>query len=540
MTKKNGTKRSLLMSAVALVLCFSMLVGSTFAWFTDSVTSSGNKIQAGKLDVQLLMDTGSGYVDISADTAPIFGAGSIAQDNNAQTLWEPGKTQVAYLAIKNNGSLALKYSVALKVDNVSKDLYKAMKYDIVEDATKANPVTAWTSGTAVTPGIQSASDEVSLAVGATHYFALAIHMDESAGNEYQNGEVNFDLTVLATQDTVEADSFGALYDENSEWPITASGSAPVVDGVATVIYVLDENNPGTDPAQDSGKIAVVTVPADAVATDAENIDVMIIEDEDYNFAVATEGVTRTFDVKVVGLKENNDVPVKVELFVGKGLTGVELYHHSNEITCAYNSDSGYVIFESATFSPFTVVYDAVAVEETPADPEAAPEAIVEDADEYENTEIEWSNSIGMMPGDSNQQLAAVYKFTAPHNSVTVEESAFRNWHCDYYVMLESATLDTLPEGYITLAGNYGTWGWVGFDNPEVDTNTWIPLLGSVTENPWTYEMVVDFVEEFICGVGKTNAAGTALNGAKFMVQLRLTNPDNANEYYVCAEVTYAF
>ena len=269
MTKKNGTKRSLLMSAVALVLCFSMLVGSTFAWFTDSVTSSGNKIQAGNLDVQLLMDTGSGYVDISADTAPIFGAGAIAQDNNAQTLWEPGKTQVAYLAIKNNGSLALKYSVALKVDNVSKDLYKAMKYDIVEDATKTNPVTAWTSGTAVTPGIQSASDEVSLAVGETHYFALAIHMDESAGNEYQNGEVNFDLTVLATQDTVESDSFDNEYDKDATYTISVNTTNELVSSFENMTEATVFNATGVTVDVDTdGTIGELMVPVFSIPTGA--------------------------------------------------------------------------------------------------------------------------------------------------------------------------------------------------------------------------------------------------------------------------------
>ena len=209
MTKQKSTKRALLMSALALLMCVSMLIGSTFAWFTDSVTSSGNKIKAGTLDIQLLMDgdVDGTYDDISNNNSPIFGEGSIAQNNNAETLWEPGKTQVAYLAIKNNGNLALKYTVGLDVQNVSKDLYEVMEYAIVPDADANHKVTSWTSGNSVEVGTQSVSGDVSLPVGATHCFALVIHMDEEAGNEYQGGEVNFDLTVLATQDTVESDSF---------------------------------------------------------------------------------------------------------------------------------------------------------------------------------------------------------------------------------------------------------------------------------------------------------------------------------------------
>lgn len=217
MTKTKSTKRALLMSALALLVCVSMLIGSTFAWFTDSVTSSGNKIKAGTLDIQLLMDADvdGTYEDISNSTSPIFGGDSIAQNNNADTLWEPGKTQVAYLAIKNNGQLALKYTVGLDVQNVSKDLYEVMEYAIVPDADANHKVTSWTSGNSVEVGTQSVSGDVSLPVGATHYFALVIHMDEEAGNEYQGGEVNFDLTVLANQDTVESDSFNNQYDKDA-------------------------------------------------------------------------------------------------------------------------------------------------------------------------------------------------------------------------------------------------------------------------------------------------------------------------------------
>ncbi len=216
MTNKS-TKRALLTSFMALFLCFAMLLGTTFAWFTDSVTSAGNKIVAGTLDVQLLMDADvdGTYDDISDSTSPIFGESSIAQNNNAETLWEPGKTQVAYLAIKNNGNLDLKYTVGLDVQNVSKDLYEVMEYAIVPDADANHKVTSWTSGNSVEVGTQSVSGDVSLPVGATHYFALVIHMDEEAGNEYQGGEVNFDLTVLATQDTVESDSFNNQYDKDA-------------------------------------------------------------------------------------------------------------------------------------------------------------------------------------------------------------------------------------------------------------------------------------------------------------------------------------
>ena len=231
MKQKNTTKRTLALSLLVMLMCVAMLVGTTFAWFTDSASTGVNKIKAGNLDVQLLMYDGTDYVDISNDTRSIFGTGSIAQNNNAETLWEPGKTQVAYLAIKNSGNLALKYKVELNVTNVSKDMYKAMKYAIIPDA-QPSSVTSWTDGSTVVAGTQPVSNDVSLPVETTHYFALAIHMNEDAGNEYQGGEVDFDLTVVATQDTVENDSFDNQYDANAGYPVVVADEAALRQALA--------------------------------------------------------------------------------------------------------------------------------------------------------------------------------------------------------------------------------------------------------------------------------------------------------------------
>jgi predicted ribosomally synthesized peptide with SipW-like signal peptide len=240
MNTKKATKRALLTSVMALVMCVVMLVGTTFAWFTDTASTAVNKIQAGNLDVELLMykkitDESYDYVNISKEREPIFDSdtSTVAQNNNLDTLWEPGKTQVAYLAIKNEGNLALKYKVALNVTNPvdGKDLYKVMQYAIVPNAQPSSAPTAWTTGSNVTVGQQPVSGEVSLAVGATHYFALLVHMDEMAGNEYKNGKVEFDLTVYATQDTVESDSFDNTYDENATYDAGAYGTGATIIGL---------------------------------------------------------------------------------------------------------------------------------------------------------------------------------------------------------------------------------------------------------------------------------------------------------------------
>lgn len=236
MTNKS-TKRALLTSLLALVVCISMLVGTTFAWFTDSVTSGSNKIQAGNLDVKLLLKNESGkYVEISNESAPIFGnVSSLATPYNADTVWEPGKTQVAYLAIENAGSLDLKYAVSLNVKNPSnsKNLYEVMSYDIIEN--KQEGVDSWTSGERVTVGKQIVAKDVALENGHTHYFALAIHMDETADNRYQDGLVEFDLTVYATQLTSESDSFDNTYDKDAKYDYEAPTSEDTVTGLTAAM-----------------------------------------------------------------------------------------------------------------------------------------------------------------------------------------------------------------------------------------------------------------------------------------------------------------
>ena len=101
MTKTKSTKHALLMSGLALLMCVSMLIGSTFAWFTDSVTSAGNKIQAGtlKIDLELLDKTSGAWNSIKEDKTALFD----------YDLWEPGYTEVKILKVENEGSLALKW-----------------------------------------------------------------------------------------------------------------------------------------------------------------------------------------------------------------------------------------------------------------------------------------------------------------------------------------------------------------------------------------------------------------------------------------------
>ena len=141
MTNKKSTKKALIISALCLLLCVSMLVGATFAWFTDSVSSAKNKIVAGNLDVEL---------EWSADGntwAKVEGAANIFDPN---ALWEPGHTEVVYLRVANKGTLALKYQLGVNVDkeisgtNVADETFKLSDYLVFKTVEMPDALTTYT------------------------------------------------------------------------------------------------------------------------------------------------------------------------------------------------------------------------------------------------------------------------------------------------------------------------------------------------------------------------------------------------------------
>ena len=100
--KAKTTRRALLMSALSLLLCVSMLVGTTFAWFTDSVTSAGNIIKSGTLEVSMMWAYGK--ENPATTTWTDAAEGAIFNSDK----WEPGYTEARHIAVKNEGTLALK------------------------------------------------------------------------------------------------------------------------------------------------------------------------------------------------------------------------------------------------------------------------------------------------------------------------------------------------------------------------------------------------------------------------------------------------
>ena len=236
--KLKSKKSALLMSFTSLLICFAMLAGSTFAWFTDTATTGVNKIQAGNLKVDIQNEAGA---SLRGKTLRWVVNGRISENN---VLWEPNCTyELESFKIVNQGNLALKYKVEITGIRGDAKLNKAITWTIVEGETTNE----------VKKGDVATGEYFLLPAGETTApLTIKGHMDQNAGNEYQNLTIDgIGITVVATQYTHENDSYNNTYDENADYTIQVNkdniqdyldGKYGPIDGMT---LVLAEGDYGT-------------------------------------------------------------------------------------------------------------------------------------------------------------------------------------------------------------------------------------------------------------------------------------------------------
>ena len=234
---QKATKRALLTSVMALVMCVVMLVGTTFAWFTDTASTAVNKIQAGNLNVALEMWDGEKWVDAENQTLQF----KTADNRTDNILWEPGCTyELPELRVINKGNLALKYKISIsgaKDATPENDKNDLKLLDVID----------WTYSVIGAGGDATAElgteRHLAAKTGEADVFdTLTIkgQMQTSAGNDYQGMAIEgIAITVVATQDTVEYDSFGKDYDENATYPVVVSQNE--LNTSLTLDALKDEN-----------------------------------------------------------------------------------------------------------------------------------------------------------------------------------------------------------------------------------------------------------------------------------------------------------
>ena len=235
MTKTNS-KKALLSSAFALVLSAAMLIGTTFAWFTDTASTAVNKIQAGNLDIELEYSKDFTEWKKVNDTTKLF---------EESALWEPGRMEVVYLRVKNAGNLALKYTLGIynlyenRGKNVAGDFYylsNFVKLGAAEaDAAYADRAAAISAVQDSAKTLKSIGDTgvvgADLAVNNEKVYAMVLYMPTEVGNEANPknkswaAKVSFGIRVSATQAVSEYDSYGNTYDEKAPAVLAAESAS---------------------------------------------------------------------------------------------------------------------------------------------------------------------------------------------------------------------------------------------------------------------------------------------------------------------------
>ena len=341
--KTNKTsKRALLTSVLSIALCLSMLIGTTFAWFTDTASTAVNKIQAGTLKVGLYKNEGC------TETAEGQTLKFKTADNREEILWEPGCTyQLEDVYIKNEGNLALDYTVV--ITGIGGDV-------------GLNKVIDWTfevNGETLT------ANEAQLLPGATAMLTISGHMQETAGNEYQGKSIdNIAITVYATQSQYESDSEDNTYDAGADMTPDnlnqrVQGSAEVKANEATTVTTKDDTASAIIPAGTLEEGTTVVLSKTPVATSG-------------NITVEAGQSAATYEISLTDSAGNKltaaDSFFTVDLTVGK-LSIKKFLHDAQELTPVASKDAvgdgtyfydkvtGVITFGTTHFSPFTVIYD---------------------------------------------------------------------------------------------------------------------------------------------------------------------------------------
>ena len=213
MRKSKLIKRALLTSILTLLMSVTCLIGTSFAWFTDTASVSIKKIEAGNLDITVEaknpnydenVEGSKQWEDAENKTIEWVDSEGKAIQDQANILWEPGSTyKLQELRISNSGDLALKYKIVISGIGGNAKLNKAITWTIQLDGVTYD-----------------ANKEYELNANDNNYDVLTIlgTMDD-VGSEYQNLSIDdITITVLATQDAVEYDSNNNEYDKKSKYP----------------------------------------------------------------------------------------------------------------------------------------------------------------------------------------------------------------------------------------------------------------------------------------------------------------------------------
>ncbi len=360
MTKTRSTKAALMSSILALFLCVTMLLGTTFAWFTDSVTSANNIIKSGNLDIELEYWDGTDWVDVSGKA-----------DILTNELWEPGVTEVAYLKVNNAGTLALKYQLGINIvsetegTNMAGDPFKLSDYimfGVVEGqqpsfADRDAAVAAVTGAQKISAGYTKAD---SIAAGAAPvYLALVVYMPTSVGNEanYKKDttppQISLGINVMATQLAAEEDSFGSDYDSGAVYLENTSESVAVPDNATEDVVLKTEGE----------SVVNVEVPAEVLNSLPAAVTSISLGHSDpkvesgvvvFDSIELIDQNGNIIDLEALNLTENITVTLSLPASAFTAGDDVMVYHDGAYVATATVDANGNIEYSAAHFCEVTV------------------------------------------------------------------------------------------------------------------------------------------------------------------------------------------
>jgi len=302
MNESTKTQKALRGSLFALFLCIVLLIGTTFAWFTDTASTGVNKIQSGNLDVGLQMqDNEDNWVSAEGETLTFK-----AKDGRAaeEILWEPGCTyELPKLRVVNNGNLALKYKI---------------KITGIQGSEKLNEVIDWT----INDQQIDLEEQYLTAKTEGEAFTIKGHMQESAGNEYQGLSIDgISITVYATQLNSENDSFGSDYDKDATYPAASASELGSALNEGKIV-ALSKDITSNDTIVVNNKTATLDANGKTIANTDD-----IWSDNEWSLVSAQNGSSLTItgngnfkakkdDCYAVDVQDGSTVTIKNGTFVG--------------------------------------------------------------------------------------------------------------------------------------------------------------------------------------------------------------------------------
>ena len=353
--KLKSKKSALLMSFTSLLLCFAMLVGSTFAWFTDTATTGVNQIVAGNLKVDIIGANSEDHVETLNFTKATGAEGE-------QLLWEPGCRYLTEgFRIANKGNLALKWKAQVNKDNITNGKVEgstiAKDGKSLLDVIDFYVVTKVANGTETEVAIEDFVGNLTKDAKSGVYYIKGV-MQTTAGNDYQDLTLDgISITVYATQDTVEYDSFNNQYDKDAQYPdvdvVTVTPDTIPSPFKADTAYFFEAGNYGEQHFVITDKENVTLIGKTGARFDSLQISSIDYVNSSIGQEVDLDNSTLTvkgFDVAKTLMIVEADKNVVVEgntaaqITVKANLNSQSIVVNNNIITGGANAANGYGVY----------------------------------------------------------------------------------------------------------------------------------------------------------------------------------------------------